>query len=76
MMTGMSGEDTLVALRNMPGTAKTPVIFMTAKAQSDDVTRLMDLGAVKVITKPFDPLTLAAEIVEVWQQQQQQQQQQ
>ncbi|MBN2741850.1 MAG: response regulator [Rhodobacteraceae bacterium] len=69
MMPGMTGEDTLAALRNIPGMKNTPVIFMTAKAQTDDVARLMSLGAAKVITKPFDPLTLASEVVEIWRQQ-------
>jgi CheY-like chemotaxis protein len=70
MMPGMTGEDTLAALRRIPGMENTPVIFMTAKAQADDVARLMSLGSAKVITKPFDPLTLASKIVEIWQQQQ------
>ena len=68
MMPGMTGEDTLAALRRIDGLQDTPVIFMTAKAQADDVARLMSLGAEKVITKPFDPITLASEIVEIWQQ--------
>ncbi|KEO53340.1 response regulator [Thioclava indica] len=69
MMPGMSGEETLEALRRLPGMEKIPVIFMTAKAQTDDVARLMDLDSARVITKPFDPITLASEIVEIWQQQ-------
>jgi CheY-like chemotaxis protein len=33
--------------------------MMTARANADDVDRLMQLGAFSVIAKPFDPKTLA-----------------
>ncbi|SIN84085.1 Response regulator receiver domain-containing protein [Vannielia litorea] len=62
MMPGMTGEETLAALRELPGMGSVPVVFMTAKAQVNDVEHLMTLGTAKVIAKPFDPLTLAAEI--------------
>lgn len=66
MMPGMSGDETLLALRKMPQFADTPAIFMTAKAQQSEVERLKDLGAKAVITKPFDPMTLADQILAVW----------
>jgi CheY-like chemotaxis protein len=66
MMPGMTGEETLSALRAMPAFAHTPAIFMTAKAQHSDVRRLLDQGALDVIIKPFDPMTLASQIVEIW----------
>ncbi len=66
MMPGISGEETLVLLRAMPGFATTPAIFMTAKAQSNEVEKLKALGALAVITKPFDPMTLAEEILAIW----------
>lgn len=66
MMPGMSGEETLKGLRAVAGFAGTPTIFMTAKAHSADIQRLIDLGAAAVITKPFDPMTLAQSIVETW----------
>ncbi|WNG39068.1 response regulator [Archangium minus] len=62
MMPGMDGPTTLVQLRAQASTAKTPVIFMTAKIQKQEVTRYLELGAVGVIGKPFDPMTLPAEI--------------
>ncbi len=68
MMPDMTGEETLAALRQIDGLADVPVIFMTAKAHSDDVEHLMKLGTRRVIAKPFDPLTLASEVVEIWQQ--------
>ncbi|QRK08480.1 response regulator [Archangium violaceum] len=62
MMPGMDGPTTLGQLRAQESTAKTPVIFMTANIQKQEVARYLELGAVGVIGKPFDPMTLPAEI--------------
>jgi len=62
MMPGMDGPTTLGQLRAQDSTARTPVIFMTAKIQKQEVARYLELGAVGVIGKPFDPMTLPAEI--------------
>jgi two-component system, OmpR family, response regulator len=62
MMPGMDGPTTLARLREQPATATTPVIFMTAKIQKHEVARYLELGAVGVIGKPFEPLTLPADI--------------
>jgi len=58
MMPGMDGPAVLKRLRESPMTAKTPVLFMTARAQTQDVQRFKELGAAGVITKPFDPMKL------------------
>jgi CheY-like chemotaxis protein len=62
MMPGMDGPETLARLRESTGTAKIPVIFMTARAQQRELEHFRVLGAAGVICKPFDPMTLAAEI--------------
>jgi CheY-like chemotaxis protein len=62
MMPGMDGPTTFGQLRAQEVTAKTPIIFMTAKIQKQEVARYLELGAVGVIGKPFDPMTLPAEI--------------
>ena len=62
MMPGVDGVATLELLRANADTADIPVIFMTAKAQRDDVQRYLELGAIGVIGKPFDPIGLADEI--------------
>lgn len=62
MMPGMDGPSTLAALRQKPALANTPVIFVTAKTQSDEIQRLKGLGAIAVITKPFDPMTLGQQL--------------
>jgi CheY-like chemotaxis protein len=59
MMPEMSGTDVLARLRAMPRFATLPIVFVTASARQVDVKRYLDEGADGVITKPFDPLTLA-----------------
>jgi two-component system OmpR family response regulator len=67
MMPGMDGPATLQALRALPQTAQTPAIFMTAKVQASEIQQYKSLGAIEVIAKPFDPMTLSAQISEIWQ---------
>lgn len=62
MMPGIDGPSTLKKLRELPHLANTPVIFMTAKVQPSEVEQYTALGALGVISKPFDPMTLADEI--------------
>jgi CheY-like chemotaxis protein len=60
MMPVMDGPATLMRLREHALTADIPVIFMTARAQTRELDRFCSLGALGVIPKPFDPMTLAA----------------
>ena len=62
MMPVMDGPTTLIHLRADPLTADIPVLFMTARVQGRDVERFVSLGAQGVISKPFDPMGLAAEV--------------
>jgi len=39
---------------------------MTAKAQAHEIERFKELGAIDVITKPFDPMTLAEQVRAIW----------
>lgn len=66
MMPNLDGPGTLKALRADPGLAPIPVAFMTAKVQSEEVDQLLALGAVGVIAKPFDPMTLADQVRALW----------
>ncbi|MDH5772535.1 MAG: response regulator [Rhodospirillaceae bacterium] len=66
MMPGMDGPTTLASLREIPQLEKTTAIFMTAKVMPSDVQRYKDLGAADVIPKPFDPMTLAQQVREIW----------
>ncbi|OGS76380.1 MAG: hypothetical protein A2Z94_05980 [Gallionellales bacterium GWA2_55_18] len=66
MMPGMNGPSTLGKLRELPQFAATPVVFMTAKVQPDEVAGYKELGAVDVIPKPFDPMTLSSKVQDIW----------
>lgn len=68
MMPGMDGPTTFGHLRASPALATVPVVFMTAKAQPQEVAQLRQLGAAGVITKPFDPMVLAERLREIWRQ--------
>lgn len=58
-MPQLDGPGTLEQIRRLPEHEKTPVIFMTARAQSHEQSRFLSLGAIAVIVKPFDPMGLA-----------------
>tara|TARA_R110002094_G_scaffold116837_1_gene112668 strand:- start:417 stop:779 length:363 start_codon:yes stop_codon:yes gene_type:complete len=62
MMPGMTGKQTLEHMRLMPHLADVPAIFMTARAQQSEQDELRGMGASDVISKPFDPMTLAEQI--------------
>lgn len=66
MMPGMDGPSTLRRLREFPELQTTPVVFMTAKVQRSEVEHYRSLGAVGVIAKPFDPMTLSDEVLSIW----------
>jgi CheY-like chemotaxis protein len=66
MMPGMDGPTTLQELRKLPALAQVPAVFMTAKVQPGEVATLRQQGAVDVIPKPFDPMTLAAMVQSIW----------
>ncbi|MBA3669162.1 MAG: response regulator [Sphingomonas sp.] len=59
MMPAMDGPTTLARLREQKETAQIPIVFITARTQAQDVERLKLMGAVALIAKPFNPMTLA-----------------
>jgi DNA-binding response OmpR family regulator len=67
MMPGMDGPTTLKAIRKLDGMADVPVIFMTARLQKSEIREYRELGALGVIPKPFDPMTLSEQISEILQ---------
>ncbi len=66
MMPGMDGPQILLKLRDMPEFRETPVVFITAKVQPDEVEQFKRLGAADVISKPFNPMTLANDVRAIW----------
>ncbi len=65
MMPGMDGPTTLRELKLLPELQTTPVIFLTAKVQPNEIQDFIALGAIGVIPKPFDPMTLADQVREL-----------
>ncbi len=63
MMPGLDGPSTLSRLRSHPATSQIPVIFLTAKARSTQHDALLELGAVGVLVKPFDPMQLSNQVI-------------
>ena len=62
MMPGMDGPTTLAALSADPDTSELPAAFIPAKTHPRHVTDLKALGARAVLAKPFDPMSLAANV--------------
>ena len=62
MMPLMDGPATLANLRKNPRTAQIPVVFLTARTQTDEIEQYISLGAQGVLSKPFNPMTLAASV--------------
>src|SRR5258705_10716129 len=59
-MPEVSGLDALQKLRDHYSAAQSPIIMVTAKAQSDDIVKALDLGANDYLTKPIDfPVAVA-----------------
>lgn len=54
MMPGMNGFDVCIELRKMPETIDTPVIFLTAKAETANKIKGLQVGADDYMTVPFE----------------------
>ena len=67
MMPELDGPQTLQHIRSMPKGDSVPAIFMTARVQEHEQESYKQLGAVGVISKPFDPMTLSDKVTGMWQ---------
>ncbi|MDD2332147.1 MAG: response regulator [Candidatus Cloacimonetes bacterium] len=66
MMPGLDGAETLKLMRQNSKIKMIPVVFMTAKVQAHEIQQYIDLGAVDVIPKPFDPMQISNQIYQIW----------
>lgn len=62
MMPGMDGYEVCRRLKANPQTQDIPVVFLTAKADVEDETLGLSLGAVDYITKPISPPIVEARV--------------
>ncbi|MBU2981452.1 response regulator [Lentibacter algarum] len=65
MMPGMTGPETLLKLREFDHLANVPAIYMTARVQPDEIEAFKKTEALGVIEKPFDPVTLGQQIMDM-----------
>lgn len=66
MMPGLDGPATLHELRKLPSVNNIPVIFMTARIQEKEIAQYRAIGIQDIISKPFEPLTLADNLRRFW----------
>jgi DNA-binding response OmpR family regulator len=65
MMPGLDGWRVAEQLLDDPDTRGIPIVFLTARAELRDRARGLDLGGLDYVTKPFNPVELAALIRDV-----------
>ncbi|WP_419536437.1 response regulator [Endozoicomonas sp.] len=68
MMPDVDGLTVLKSLKQREDYQNVPIVLMTAKVQKYEVEQFKALGAVDVIVKPFDPLTLSNQLTAIWSQ--------
>ena len=66
MMPGRTGPELFADMGLDDDLKAIPVIFMTARVQPAEKQQYLDAGAIGVVSKPFDPMTLSDEIREIW----------
>ena len=65
MMPDLDGPSTFKRLQDDPNTRDIPVILLTAKVQPADRRHFEQLGVAGVLTKPFDPTSLAEDVAAI-----------
>lgn len=62
MMPEMDGFEVCERVNSNPRTKDIPIIFLTAKAETEEILKGFDLGAVDYVTKPFNSAELLARV--------------
>jgi diguanylate cyclase (GGDEF)-like protein len=62
MMPDMDGFETYNYIRNTENNIRTPIIFLTAKVDVENVVKSFEMGAVDYIRKPFNTMELKARV--------------
>jgi len=66
MMPEIDGIEVLNNIRSDSKFDSIPIVFISAKVQQADIDRFLKIGALGVITKPFDPLEISNELSNLW----------
>lgn len=66
MMPELDGLSTFEKMKKIPEIREIPVIFMTARAQQREMEEYRASGAIDVIVKPFDAMTLSDTVRDIW----------
>ncbi len=66
LMPDVGGVDLVQRMRTLPGGDGVPVVFLTGLVLDHELRKLREAGAIDIITKPFDPMTLAERIAGIW----------
>ena len=62
MMPGMDGFEVCRKIKETESTENVPVIFLSAKTETNDIVKGFEYGAVDYITKPFNRIELMARV--------------
>lgn len=62
MMPDVDGYQICTHIKKTPTLDKTKVVFLSAKSSEADITKGLELGAAKYITKPFSTRDLVKEV--------------
>jgi putative two-component system response regulator len=62
MMPEMDGFETCRRLKKSPDTRDIPIVFLTAKTETDDVVKGLELGGVDYVFKPFTATELLVRV--------------
>jgi DNA-binding response OmpR family regulator len=57
-MPGLDGVSLFLKLQEMPDIKDIPVVFFTAKLDTDSINTYNSIGIKKIIPKPFNPIAL------------------
>lgn len=66
MMPGMDGIEVFKKLKELKEDVDLSVIFMTAKIQKQEQKLYLDMGAMGIVLKPYDPLVLCDQLNNIW----------
>ncbi len=66
MMPNMDGPTAMKEIRKLSGFIHIPIVLITARVQPHELHEYYEMGAIDVITKPFDPVRLSELLTNSW----------